>query len=635
MLLGLAYSDGVGVAEDAAQAANWWKKAAEQGLAGAQYLLGLAYSDGRGIEEDKSEALTWYEEAAEQGDASAEMALAYLYQNGGGDSFEPDPAKALEWFRKAAGRDDPDAQLQLGNAYTRGDGATRNLKEAASWYAKAAEQGNAEAQYLLAVLMHHGEGVDKNENAARKLFAQAVEECRKAAERGEGDAQFAMHTMYANGYGVKQDSEQAGGWFVKALRSKSALAILWVDTLEFTFFDGIRNSWIIEHGLDFTNPKLPEDDPDQDGFSNLEEHDAGTDPLSATSKPQAKDAGSDTPPASLASSRTPGSSGLNIPLRPSSQTPNSQRSKTSAALIPNLPDPIAIVEGEPISRSDLEETYLNALASAGINGEDLSLDQKMAGFREILDELIVDRLISRKAASVNISDAELEAEISQVKSKFPSEENFREEMAKAGETMASFRDTVRKMIQQQKWMDGQIAGQIRVTDSEVRQFYDKNTKEFEHPAMVRASHILITVPEGATDEVVAEKKLVAEKALRRVSRGREDFASVAKEMSEEPGASDSGGDLNYFPKDRMVPEFANAAFAMRNGEISIRPIRTKFGWHVITVTDRKQAGTMAFTEVKEQVREYLEGGKRRDAVKSVINEVRADAAVVSKFPKGP
>jgi len=343
-------------------------------------------------------------------------------------------------------------------------------------------------------------------------------------------------------------------------------------------------------------------------------------------KPEAKDAGS---------VKNQASSTPKAPSAASSHTFKTQRSGTSTALLPGLPDPIAIVEGEPISRSDLEETYLNALASAGINGEDLSLDQKMAGFREILDELIVDRLISRKAASVKISDAELEAEISQVKSKFPSEENFREEMAKAGETMASFRDTVRKMIQQQKWMDGQIAGQVRVTDSEVRQFYDKNTKEFEHPAMVRASHILITVPEGATDEVVAEKKLVAEKALRRVSREREDFASVAKEMSEEPGASDSGGDLNYFPKDRMVPEFANAAFAMRNGEISIRPIRTKFGWHVITVTDRKQAGTMAFTEVKEQVREYLEGGKRRDAVKSVINEVRADAVVVSKFPKGP
>ena len=342
-------------------------------------------------------------------------------------------------------------------------------------------------------------------------------------------------------------------------------------------------------------------------------------------KPQAKDAGS---------VKNPASSTLKAPSAAPSHTFKTQRSGTSAALLPGLPDPIAMVEGEPLSLRDLEDTYLNALESSGINGDDLSTDQKMAGYREILDELIIDRLLSREAARVDVNDAELEEEISRVKSQFPSEDNFKEEMAKAGETNASFRDTVRKMMQQQKWMELQTGSNIRVTDNDVRQFYDKNRKEFEHPAMVRASHILINVPEGATDEVVAEKKLVAEKALQRASRG-EDFVSVAKEVSEEPGASDSGGDLNFFPKDRMVPEFANAAFAMRSGEISTRPIRTKFGWHVIKVTDRKQAGTMAFTEVKDQVREYLEGGKRRDAVKSVIDRIRADANVVSKFPKDP
>jgi TPR repeat protein/serine/threonine protein kinase/parvulin-like peptidyl-prolyl isomerase len=633
MLLGLAYSDGVGIAKDAAQAANWWKKAAEQGLAGAQYLLGLAYSDGRGIDEDKSEALTWYEKAAEQGDASAEMALAYLYQNGGGESFDPDPAKALEWFRKAAQRDDPNAQLEIGNAYTRGNGVTRNFKEAALWYAKAAEQGNAEAQYLLALLMQYGEGVDKNEDEARKLFVQAAEECRKDAERGNADAQLALYTMHANGYGVEVDNEQATEWLVKALQGEGALTALWLNT-DVPLFDGIPNVWILEHRLDYTNPNLPEDDPDQDGFSNREEHDAGTDPLDATSKPQTKGAGSPAP-APLTSGRTPASTSPNVPLGPSRQPPDAQKSGTSAAVIRNLPDPIAIVEGEPISLGDLENTYLSALESAGINGEDLSLDQQMAGYREVLDELIVDRLISRKAAFVGISDAELEEEISRIKTKFPGEENFKKEMTKAGETMASFRDNVRKMMQQQKWMERQITGNTRITESDVRQFYEKNKKEFAHPELVRASHILIRVPEGATDEVVSEKKLLAEKALHRVSNRGESFASVAKEVSEEPGASDSGGDLDYFPKDRMVPEFANAAFAMRSGEISTRPVRTKFGWHVIKVTDRKQADTLPFTEVKDQVKEYLEGSKKREAVRSVIDQIRAGADVLNKFPKGP
>ncbi len=323
------------------------------------------------------------------------------------------------------------------------------------------------------------------------------------------------------------------------------------------------------------------------------------------------------------------------------------RSAALAALLPlalpaqetkpaaELPDPVAVVEGEKISRADLEDTFKNALASSGINAEDLTADQKMAGYREILDELIVDKLISRKASSVDIKDADLEAELTRVKSQFPSEDVFKAEMTKAGETESSFRDSVKKMMQQQKWMESQIGDKASVSDSDVKKFYDENKKEFEHPEMVRASHILIRVPEDASDDVVAEKKKAADAALARVATKKEDFTAVAKEVSEEPGAKESGGDLNFFPKDRMVPEFANAAFAMKKGDISKEPVRTKFGWHIINVTDRKDSGSMPYEEVKDQVSSYLEGGKRREAVRNVIDSIRAEAKVENKLPAAP
>lgn len=305
------------------------------------------------------------------------------------------------------------------------------------------------------------------------------------------------------------------------------------------------------------------------------------------------------------------------------------------ASTPDLPDPVAVVEGEKISRAELQETFNRALASAGINPDELEPEQKMAGYREILDELIIDKLVSRKASSVEIKDAELEQEIKQVKSQFPSEEVFKAEMEKAGETETSFRDTVKRMMQQQKWMQEQIGDKASVPDAEVKKFYDENKKEFEHPELVRASHILILTPEDADEKTVAEKKKAAEAALERVTSKEEDFAVVAKEVSEEPGAKESGGDLDFFPKERMVPEFANAAFAMQKGDISKEPVRTKFGWHVIKVTDRKPAGSMPFDEVKQQVTSYLEGSKRRDAVRSVIDAVRSDAKVENKLPPAP
>jgi len=310
-----------------------------------------------------------------------------------------------------------------------------------------------------------------------------------------------------------------------------------------------------------------------------------------------------------------------------------EESKPAAAV--ELPDPVAIVEGEKISRADLQETFSGALASSGINADDLTADQKMAGYREILDELIVDKLISRKASSVDIKDADLEAEITRIKGQFPSEDAFKAEMTKAGENESTFRDNVKKMIQQQKWMEGQIGDKAAVSDADIKKFYDENKKEFEHPEMVRASHILIRVPEDADEKVVAEKKKAADAALERVTSKKEDFTAVAKEVSEEPGAKESGGDLNFFPKDRMVPEFANAAFAMKKGDISKEPVRTKFGWHVINVTDRKESGTMPYDEVKGQVGSYLEGGKRRDAVRNIIDTLRAEAKIDNKLPAAP
>jgi len=191
---------------------------------------------------------------------------------------------------------------------------------------------------------------------------------------------------------------------------------------------------------------------------------------------------------------------------------------------------------------------------------------------------------------------------------------------------------VKRMLQQQKWMQNQLGDKGKVNEADVKKFYDENKKEFEHPELVRASHILILVPEDADEKTVAEKKKLAEAALVRVTEKKEDFAVVAKEVSEEPGAKQSAGDLNFFPKDRMVPEFANAAFAMKKGDVSTEVVRTKFGWHIIKVTDRKEAGMMPFDEVKVQVTSYLEGSKRRDAVRGVIDGLRADAKVENNLP---
>ena len=106
---------------------------------------------------------------------------------------------------------------------------------------------------------------------------------------------------------------------------------------------------------------------------------------------------------------------------------------------------------------------------------------------------------------------------------------------------------------------------------------------------------------------------------------------MAKELSEEPGAKESAGDLGFFTKDRMVPEFANAAFAQKVGDIS-QPVRTQFGWHVIKVTETKPAGTMPFPEVKDQIMGYLKSTNQREAVQAVLKKLKESAKIETFLP---
>ena len=123
--LGCAYSDGLGVAQDAALAVEWWRKAAEQGLDVAQYNLGVAYHGGTGVAQDEALAVGWCKKAAKQGHAHAQYNLHRAYHEGKG--VVQDAALAVEWCKKAAKQGVAKAQYSLGQAYHDGKGVVQHL----------------------------------------------------------------------------------------------------------------------------------------------------------------------------------------------------------------------------------------------------------------------------------------------------------------------------------------------------------------------------------------------------------------------------------------------------------------------------------------------------------------------------
>jgi peptidyl-prolyl cis-trans isomerase C len=333
-------------------------------------------------------------------------------------------------------------------------------------------------------------------------------------------------------------------------------------------------------------------------------------------------------PASAPEATPAGTSSESTPAEPTPAATSTPSGQGSASV--ELQDPVAVVDGEKISKAQLTEAFDRAVQMTGVKAADLSAEQKTEGYRQILDELITEKLVSKASAGVEVPQSEIDAQIAKIKAQFPSEEDFNKQLAHVGQTPEQLSEAIKKMLQQQKWLESQIAGKTEVTEEEAKKFYETNKAEFEQPETVKASHILFRVSKDDPEDVVNKKLEAAKTAETRAKKG-EDFGALAKELSEEPGAKESGGDLGFFPKDRMVPEFAEVAFSQKVGDIS-DPVRTQFGWHVIKVVDKKAAGTVPFDEVKTQLIAYLKAKKQEEAAQALLKSLRSSAKIETTLP---
>jgi peptidyl-prolyl cis-trans isomerase C len=147
-----------------------------------------------------------------------------------------------------------------------------------------------------------------------------------------------------------------------------------------------------------------------------------------------------------------------------------------------------------------------------------------------------------------------------------------------------------------------------VTDEEMQKVYDEAVKSMTAEEEVRARHILVETEDEA-------------KALVEQIKGGADFATLAKEKSKDPGAAD-GGDLGYFVKGQMVPEFSEVAFKMYAGQVS-NPVKSQFGWHIIKVEDRRNRAMPEFDKVKDQIASYV----ARKAQTEFVAQLRESAKI--------
>ena len=169
-----------------------------------------------------------------------------------------------------------------------------------------------------------------------------------------------------------------------------------------------------------------------------------------------------------------------------------------------------------------------------------------------------------------------------------------------------------------------------VSEGDVEKYYTEHANEFETPRQVRAAHLLVSVPQTGGSEAEDKARAKVADAIRR-AKGGEDFAKIAGEISEDPGSKTKGGELGWVKKGEMVPQFEEALFTLKQGEITAEPVRTPFGYHAIKAFEVKAESRKPLREVASQIRERLVGEAADKAARAKADEVRPQLQAANDF----
>lgn len=263
----------------------------------------------------------------------------------------------------------------------------------------------------------------------------------------------------------------------------------------------------------------------------------------------------------------------------------------------------AVVNGQPILLSDVEERIGPEMVKVMQQAPGPQRDKDRAGLlHRGLTELVDEKLIESEATTLGlvITEDELQRALEQLARQQGMElADFRQALDQQGIPWDTARDAVRRQTLMAEVLRYKVKPR-KVTDEEVQAAYATEAQNAQHE--VRARHIFVAIPQGATPAQHAAAQAKADQALKRVRAG-ETFALVAREMSEGPTAK-QGGDLGYFRRGLMLPAIEQAAFSLNPGEVS-QVIRTNSGYHIVLVEDRRLIPPKPLAEVKEEIRARL------------------------------
>lgn len=294
---------------------------------------------------------------------------------------------------------------------------------------------------------------------------------------------------------------------------------------------------------------------------------------------------------------------------------------------------VATVNKETITAAEFKKALaLNKQATEAMYGKDIwDMEiEKNVTYKDffkdsVMEQMINTQILFEQAKKENLlpSKEEVDKEFKEFKKSVDENKTYKENMKKLGITDEDIKREQEIGLAIQNYQEN-FKKTTKITDDQMKKYYEDNKKDF-YEDKVKASHILIsTIDENnkpLSDAKKAEAKKKAEDVLKKAKNG-EEFAALAKEYSDDKGSGANGGDLDFFEKGKMVPEFETAAWGLKVGEIS-ELVETQFGYHIIKVTDKVDK-QLNYEEVKNTIKDALLGEKYTKTIKKLTDESKIE-----------
>jgi peptidyl-prolyl cis-trans isomerase SurA len=294
---------------------------------------------------------------------------------------------------------------------------------------------------------------------------------------------------------------------------------------------------------------------------------------------------------------------------------------------------VAVVNDAIILDSELRARMLPMMSEAEEIADLKERERRLAKIQsQALDDMVNEELIvqAAEAAKIDIDSTEVQAALDEIKSQNKLDDaGLAKVLAAQGFTMANYKADLRRQLLRLRAVNQLVAPKVSVTDEDVRARYDQMQRRSDSVSSVHLSHILIKLPPNPTEQQVTEAKERAAKAIARV-KGGEEFAAVAKDMSDDTGTKDTAGELGWFQRGSINAEWEPVVFSMDKGDVR-GPVTGPQGLEVFQVTEVKKSEIKAYADMKEQIMRELKRRELDKATQTWLEDLRKKAYIDIKL----